>query len=137
MRAVVDTNVIISGSLWEGRPAEVMRQIETGRVEMYLSADILEEIEEVLEQEKLKGPIARSGQSVKMVMNKIYSMASIVNPKVKVRRVKEDPDDNKFLECAVECKADYIISGDKHLLDLGEHGGIKIVLASQFLEHQG
>ncbi len=137
MRAVVDTNVIISGSLWEGRPAEVMRQIETGRVEMYLSADILEEIEEVLEQEKLKGPIARSGQSVKMVMNKIYSMASIVNPKVKVRRVKEDPDDNKFLECAVECKADYIISGDKHLLDLGEHGGIKIVSASQFLEHQG
>lgn len=137
MRAVVDTNVIISGSLWEGRPAEVMRQIETGRVEMYLSADILEEIEEVLEQEKLKGPIARSGQSVNMVMNKIYSMASIVNPKVKVRRVKEDPDDNKFLECAVECKADYIISGDKHLLDLGEHGGIKIVLASQFLEHQG
>lgn len=137
MRAVVDTNVIISGSLWEGRPAEVMRQIETGRVEMYLSADILEEIEEVLEQEKLEGPIARSGQSVNMVMNKIYSMASIVNPKVKVRRVKEDPDDNKFLECAVECKADYIISGDKHLLDLGEHGGIKIVLASQFLEHQG
>lgn len=137
MRAVVDTNVIISGSLWDGRPAEVMRQIETGRVEMYLSADILEEIEEVLEQEKLKGPIARSGQSVNMVMNKIYSMASIVNPKVKVRRVKEDPDDNKFLECAVECKADYIISGDKHLLDLGEHGGIKIVLASQFLEHQG
>lgn len=137
MRVVVDANVIISGSLWEGRPAEVMRQIETGRVEMYLSADILEEIEEVLEQEKLKGPIARSGQSVKMVMNKIYSMASIVNPKVKVRRVKEDPDDNKFLECAVECKADYIISGDKHLLDLGEHGGIKIVLASQFLEHQG
>ncbi|MBU2560505.1 putative toxin-antitoxin system toxin component, PIN family [archaeon] len=130
MKTVLDTNVIISAFLWEGKPDEVMKQVEAGKVEMYLSAAILEEIERVLEKERLKSSIALSGQSIKIVMNKIYFLANIVNPSVKISRVKKDPDDDKFLECAVECKADCIVSGDRHLLDLGEFRGIKIVTAA-------
>ncbi|MBU2559781.1 putative toxin-antitoxin system toxin component, PIN family [archaeon] len=134
MKVVLDTNVLISAFLWSGKPAEVMRQVEVGRVKMYLSQDILEEIEVVLEKDKLKTPIAASGQSVRLVMNKIYSMAHVVSPTAKTSRVKEDPDDDKFLDCAVECKADYIVSGDRHLLKLEEYQRIKIITASQFLK---
>lgn len=74
MRIVLDTNVVISGFLWEGRPAEVMRRVEAGEVEMYLSAEILEEIEKVLEKDKLKAPIGRSGQDIKTVISKIVEM---------------------------------------------------------------
>jgi predicted nucleic acid-binding protein len=61
-------------------------------------------------------------------------MAHIVNPRDKISMVKEDPDDDKFLDCAIECKADYIVSGDRHLLELRGYPGIKIITASQFLE---
>jgi predicted nucleic acid-binding protein len=48
--------------------------------------------------------------------------------------VQDDPDDNKFIECALECRADYIVSGDTHLLNLKEYEGIKIINAGEFLE---
>jgi predicted nucleic acid-binding protein len=48
--------------------------------------------------------------------------------------VQDDPDDNKFIECALECKANYIISGDTHLLNLKEYEGIKIIKSSEFLK---
>lgn len=134
MKVVLDTNVIISALFWEGKPADVMRRVEAGEVEMCLSAEILEEVEWVLVRDKLKVPLKRSGQRVEKIVNKVYSMAHIVNPRVKVNRIKTDPEDNKFLECALECKADYIVSGDRHLLDLGEFSGIKIVTATEFLE---
>jgi putative PIN family toxin of toxin-antitoxin system len=62
MRVVLDTNVLISAFLWNGKPAEVIRQVEAGKVKMYLSPEILEEIEGVLEREKLKVPVARAGR---------------------------------------------------------------------------
>ncbi|MCG2722043.1 MAG: putative toxin-antitoxin system toxin component, PIN family, partial [Thermodesulfovibrionales bacterium] len=50
-----------------------------------------------------------------------------------IEAVPEDPEDNKFIECALTCKADYIVSGDRHLLNLKEYAGIKILKASEFL----
>ncbi len=57
-----------------------------------------------------------------------------VTPKENVEVIREDPEDNKFLDCAVAGKADYIVSGDQHLLELNEHEGIKIVTASELLK---
>ncbi len=67
-------------------------------------------------------------------MNGVASFSQIIQPRTKVDAVKEDPTDNKFLEAAMEADADYIVSGDKHLLKLKEFSGIKIVKAKQFLE---
>jgi putative PIN family toxin of toxin-antitoxin system len=77
MKVVLDTNVIISGFLWKGKPFELLERIDTGEAELLTSVDILEEVEKVLEDRKLKPIIKRSGQSVKVIMNKLYSMAHV------------------------------------------------------------
>jgi len=63
---------------------------------------------------------------------RIFSL--FVEPQKRIFTVTEDPDDNKFLECAMEAKADYIISGDPHLLDMKKSKTVKIVTASEFLD---
>ncbi len=60
-------------------------------------------------------------------MEAILSFSEIINPEIKVDVIKSDPDDNKILECAIACRASYIISGDSHLLELREYGSIKII----------
>jgi putative PIN family toxin of toxin-antitoxin system len=134
MRIVLDTNVVVSGFLWKGKPSELLGRLDSGEGELLLSVDILEEIERVLEDEKLKPIIERSEQSVKVMMNKIYSMAYIINPRIKLNVIQVDPTDNKVIECAVEGKADYIVSGDRHLLNLREYKRIKIVKAAEIAE---
>ncbi len=131
MKIVLDTNVVVSGFLWNGKPSELLERLDSGEAELLLSVGILEEIERVFEDKKLKPMIEKSGQSVEAIMNKIYSMANIINPRMKLDVVQADPADNKVIECALEGKADYIVSGDKHLLNLREYKGIKIVKAAE------
>lgn len=64
----------------------------------------------------------------------IVKYSQITEPKIKVKEIKEDPSDDKVLECALSCKADYIVSGNWHLLKLGAYKGIKIVNPKEFLE---
>ena len=64
----------------------------------------------------------------------IMDYATIVQSDLRLFVVKNDPDDNKIVECAVSCGADYIVTGDRHLLDIKEYKGIKIVTAKQFLD---
>jgi len=64
----------------------------------------------------------------------LIEIATLVEPKKKLKVVKDDPQDNKFLECALEAKADLIVSGDKHLLKLKEYEGIPIVSSADFLK---
>ena len=64
----------------------------------------------------------------------IFEVATVIDTKIELNIIKEDPDDNIFLECALECEADFIISGDKHLLKLKEFKGIKIIKAKDFLK---
>lgn len=66
-------------------------------------------------------------------MELILKLATIVEPQTKLDVVKDDTDDNMFIECAVECGAGYIISGDRHLLSLREYNNIKIITVSEFL----
>lgn len=111
MKIVLDTNVVISGFLWKGKPSELLERLDSGKAELLLSVDILEEIERVFEDKKLKPMIERSDQSVKVIMNKIYSMAHVINPKIRLDVIQADPADNKVIECALDGKADYIVSG--------------------------
>ena len=64
----------------------------------------------------------------------VANYSQITEPKIKVNVIKEDPSDDKVLECALSCKAEFIISGNKHLLELGEYKGIKILTPKEFLE---
>ncbi len=88
------------------------------------------ELSEVFKSGKLNLPTAY----IDSFEEELLRVATLVVPSKKIDIIKEDPDDNKVLECAIEGNVDYIISGDRHLLKLKEYSGIRIVWASWLLK---
>jgi len=133
IKVVIDTNVFISAFVFGGNALEIVRLFLKDDIEVYISPFIFEEITRILREkflwEELK--IEKLLQLIRPKVNEVY-------PKVRVSIIKSKDDDNRILECALESKANYIISGDKrHILPLKELEGIKIVSVSEFLEIKG
>lgn len=116
IRVVLDSNVIISGILFGGIPSRILSFAMTGKVICFTTQDILDEISNVLSRPKFR----LSKDEVNYLIKGMEDLFVIVVPKVKVRVIEKDPDDDAILECAMESKADLIISGDSHLLELGQ-----------------
>jgi len=133
IRAVYDTNVILSGFLWAGNERRCMMKVEKGNVKLFSSREIIVEIYDVARREKLAEIIRRTKYTPEILTGKILGMSEIVDIKRRREIVIEDPDDIKFIECAIAAKAQYIVSGDSHLLKLRKYEGIKILNASDFL----
>lgn len=129
-KVVVDTNIFVSAFLKGGEPEQLIKKWKQGKIVILMSRDIIEEILEVLMRPRIGAPFSYIERLGKV----IYKKAIIVKPRQPLKVILYDPKDNKFLECAVEGKADYIISGDEHLLSLKEYQGIKIIKAKAFLE---
>ena len=129
IKAVLDTNVFISALFWKGVPYEVVRKSLTGEFLIIISPEIIEEISERL-LNKFKFPLADANDFIEIITINSY----IVEPKNKLKVVKEDPNDDKIIECAYEGGADYIVSGDKHLLRLKEYRRIKIITPREFIK---
>jgi uncharacterized protein len=127
-KIVIDTNVYISAIFWGGKPRLVVDLGRDKKVMIFTSSDIEKEIAEKLEK-KFKLP----EDEVRLILFDFSSFTFPVKVTRKHQVIFNDPDDDKFLDCAMECDADYIVSGDKHLLNLKEHSGIKIMNASEFL----
>ncbi|OGV60735.1 MAG: putative toxin-antitoxin system toxin component, PIN family [Lentisphaerae bacterium GWF2_50_93] len=129
MRAVVDTNVFIS-SFFGGNPRKIIDLWKQDRLQLCLSQAIVEEYVEVL---------LRLGLQDKMEIKELLSLFSkggntlFTSETETVTLVADDPDDNKFIECAVALEAEYIVSGDKHLLNIGKYLNIKILSPLAFL----
>jgi len=130
IKIVLDTNVLISAIVFGGKPRKIMESIFEGSVNLILSREILDELEGVLCRKKF----GMSPQVVRNISNELESLCDIVVPECRIVVMTSDPYDNMILECATEAKADYIVSGDAHLLDLCEFEGIKIVNPARFLE---
>ena len=134
-KLVLDTNTSISGFLWEGNEAKLIRKIESGKASSFISKEILEEIDEVLRRDKFVTILKVANTTADEVLSKIVSLSTIViGPKLEENVVKEDKDDDKFIECAVNAKANIIVSGDDHLLKLKEYENIKIMTTSDALK---
>ncbi|MBI2558951.1 putative toxin-antitoxin system toxin component, PIN family [Candidatus Woesearchaeota archaeon] len=129
-KIVIDANNLISALGWEGKPKELFRKVIDKEYDLYISIKQIAELEEVMNYPKF----SFSEEQKKDFLEIIFEIANIVDTKTNLNVIKEDPDDNVLLECAVEVNADYIISGDKHLRKLKEFGKIKIVSVSEFLE---
>ena len=128
-KVVIDTNVFVSGLTFKGKPRGVLDLIWKGEIEVYVSPFILKELEETLEED-----FGWGRERIEAALNRIKGKAIQVQPKTKISAIKQKEDDNRILECGVEGKAQYIISGDKrHLLPLKEYQGIKIISPAQFL----
>jgi putative PIN family toxin of toxin-antitoxin system len=128
IKVVLDTNVFISALFWKSAPYQIFKKILEGKILNFVSPQILKEIKERL-LEKFKLPPER----VKEFLEIIVFNSQVVYPKRKLKIVKKDPTDNKILECALEAQASFIVSGDKHLLEIKEYKGIKIIPPKEFL----
>ena len=134
MKVVLDTNVLVSGTFWTGKSFEIIKLLELKGLGLILSKELIDEYNETINSEEIIDKIENKNLIVNEIIKKIISEAEIVEPSQKFEVVKGDPDDNKILECAVEGKADFIVSQDSHLLKLREFHGIRIMSPEEFLE---
>ncbi|MBI4310512.1 MAG: putative toxin-antitoxin system toxin component, PIN family [Chloroflexi bacterium] len=134
MRVVVDTNVVVSRFLNPaGTPARVLALARANAFQLLASSAILEEYREALLRGRLMRRHGRSREEIVLDIERLRRLAVVVEPKTRLHVIAEDPSDNKFLECAVGGEADYIVSGDRHLLALGRYGGIEILSPAAFV----
>ena len=97
-------------------------------VQIFSSQEIIEEYKEILARD-----FDYKEQEIGEILERVLQFLNLVTPSKKVDVVKEDPDDNIIIECALESKAEYIISYDNHLLKLKEYSGIKIIRPEEAL----
>lgn len=130
MRIVCDTNIFISALRFGGNLDKIIELAREGAIELITSPFILHEFERVLMQK-----FHYKKEEAKSFRKSIEKICLLVNPTTRVSIIKEKENDNRILECALEAKVDYIVTGDtKHILPLKNFQGIKIVTAAQFLE---
>lgn len=131
-KVVIDTNVFISAFGWDGKPEAVLRLMEQRKVINFTTNDIYAELQRVVAYPKLKfSPTLQVN-----ILEFVFSWSRFVQPQEIVSVVTDDPDDDKFLACAIAANASAIISGDPHLLSLGSYRDILIMTPVQFLEHK-
>ena len=129
IKVVIDTNTIIS-SLWGGKPGKVITLWKAREVRLLISEEILKEYLRVLARFKLTDKDLKAWASFFTDPGRVEKISPVKHFEI----IKEDTSDNKFLDCAVTGKAEYIISGDKHLCNLKEFKGIPILNADKFLK---
>jgi putative PIN family toxin of toxin-antitoxin system len=127
-RVVHDTNILVS-SLWGGNPMVVINRWKTGKITICVSKEIIHEYLEVISRFSIAMPQALN---LLMILGG-KSNIEFVKPSRDFSAIREDPDDNMFLDAAVESQAEYLITGDSHLLKLKTFKGIKIISPEHFL----
>jgi len=134
MKVVLDTNVLVSGTFWKGDSSRILEFIDSGKLELVLSGELIEEYNEVIERDEIMDKVENKNLILNKAVVGIIKDSIIIEPKQKFDVVKDDADDNKVLECAFEGQVNYIISQDNHLLNLKEFQGIKVLTPKEFLE---
>ena len=129
IRVVLDTNVIVSALVFGGLPRAVLELVESGRCQFFYSDPIQTEVFRVL-SEKFEW----SKSALDDVLPVLWSKGQPVSPRTIIKAVRDDPDDNRILECATAARAHIIVSGDHHLLMLQKYKSIDIVTPRQFVE---
>ena len=128
-RIVFDTNVTISAFFWKGYPRDVYDLVKQGKIILLSSRKIEVEFIRVLAYSKF----GLTPAEILPIVNDLRKFSRLVETKGQINVIKKDLSDNMFLECAIDGKADYIISGDRHLLEIGKYENIQIIKAKDFL----
>lgn len=130
MKVVLDTNALVSALIKAGKPRDLFNKLIKDK-QLVLSRAILEEFLDVIEDPKIAK--YTSEKDVTVFLNTLKNAARIVQVKSKFKVVKEDPDDDTIIQAAYDSKANYITSGDRHLLALKQFKGIRIVTVDELL----
>jgi putative PIN family toxin of toxin-antitoxin system len=128
LRIVADTNVYVSIFQFGGRLSEILEVAVAGSVELYISEPILEELRGVLTRK-----FQWSAERAQLAADTLRRFCRLITPRHSLR-VATDPDDDRILECALEARAEVIISGDRDLLALGAFGDMPIMGPGRFLD---
>lgn len=130
LKVVLDANIYISSIFWElGNPHKIVEKALDKKFEAFTTLEILQDVEKVMRRD-----FDEPEEMIKRQISLILTYAEIVAPKYVGNVVKEDPDDDMILRCSARINAEYIVSGNKHLLKLKNFGNTKIVTAREFLD---
>ncbi len=129
MNIVIDTNVVISGTFFGGAPRKVLEAVVDKTISAYATTEIIEEYTEIV-QEMID---RKQGHLTTAILNPFVQSLYLVESTTTVK-VSRDPDDDKFIGCAIDSKSYYIVSGDKDRLVLKKHKDIEIITAAQFVK---
>ena len=120
--------------IWGGTPAKIIRAAEENRIAIIASEEILQEISRTLAYPRLREICEGADISREQLMEAVLRVATLVEVSTRVKMIQDDPADSKFLECALDGKADFVVSRDEHLLREKRCRRIRIVSAGQFLK---
>jgi putative PIN family toxin of toxin-antitoxin system len=133
IRVVFDTNTVVSGFLWSGAPAQAIFAAIEGKFQLLATEILLSELERVLSRKKFASRFAALGKTPQSFLANYRALAEIVQPAEIASIVVDDPTDNAIIACAIGGKAEYIISGDAHLLNIAIYQNIPIWTINRFI----
>jgi len=129
-RVVLDTNVLVSAIISDGKPRALFGKGIDNQFDMLTSEPLLKELARVLRRPKFK----TSPSEIRRVTRALLNSAEVVQVKSKIEVVKEDPEDDMIIETAIDGHADFIVTGDRHLLNLGSFRNINITTVEKALK---
>ena len=130
MRRVLDTNVVVSGLLWDGAPRTLLQFARETRVDRIASAPLLAELTNIFERGKFAKKIAASTLTIDELVDRYAALVQVVQPTLTVR-IAPDPDDDVVIGTALAATADLIVTGDQALLSVAAYRSIRIVSVSE------
>ena len=130
MKIVLDANIFISSFFWGGKPRIVLERAIGKLDKLFITKEILDEIETVLGRPKFHA----GRNEIEYYIKSIEEIANKIVIKNRIKKGSRDKTDNKYIECGIAGDAEYIISGDTHLLEIKKFNNIKIVTAKEYLE---
>lgn len=131
---VLDTNIWVSAMVWGGSPASIIKAAEDNRIDIVVSEEIVREIGRTLAYPRLREVYECVNVKREELIEAVLRIAIIVEVKAEVDVIHEGSADNKFLECALDGNADYVVSGDEHLLRIKHYGRMQVISVRQFLK---
>ncbi len=134
-RVVLDTNIWVSALLVKvGKPAQIINAAYARLIVLLTSEDILAETEHTLHLPRITKRYNLTASTIHTFLTNARNISTVVTVRTTLDVVKDDPEDNKILACAVDGKASYLVTGDPDLLAIGEYKGVRILTPAQFLE---
>lgn len=131
---VLDTNVWISAMIWGGTPSKIIKLAEDKKISIQISDEIVSEINQTLTYPKISQIYQGTGVTRQQLIESVLQIGKLTKTEQKIDLIQQDPTDNKLIECATAANADYLISGDKHLLKMRLYKKTKILTAKAFLK---